>query len=71
MAALKKEKLRGSAPKVRNRNRAKGYWIQLHNARSNRPGREIIRRNPRQGINGFDVGLVGSAAYRRLQMRRH
>lgn len=69
MAALQKSKTKGAAPKVRNKDRAPGYWIGLSNGRSNRPGRELVRRNPRQGINGFDIGLVGSAAYRRLRVR--
>lgn len=58
------QKVKGSAPKVRNANRAKGYWVGLHNARANRD-RVLPNRNPRQGINFPNIGEVGSAAHRR------
>ena len=58
------QKVKGSAPKVRNRNRGPGYWIQLSNSRSNRD-RALVNRNPHQGINYPNLNEVGSAAYRR------
>lgn len=68
MAAVQRQKLKGSAPKVRNANRGPGYWISLARSRDNRD-RDLPRRNPRQGINYPQQGDVGSAAYRR--MRKH
>ena len=52
---------KGSAPKVRNANRAPGYWAQLSNARSNRD-RTVIYRSNRD----WPANATGSAAYRRL-----
>ena len=49
--------------------RAKGAWIQIHNGR-NSGNRVLATRSARNGINGFDIGLVGSAAYRRRQPGR-
>jgi hypothetical protein len=69
VAAVQKNKVRGAAPKVRNANRAKGYWLSLHNARANRPNRELVHRNARQGINFPELHHVGAAAYRRLRVR--
>jgi hypothetical protein len=69
VAALQKNKIKGAAPKVRNANRGPGYWVGLHNSRDN-GDRVLTPRNSRLGINGFDIGLVGSAAYRRLQAKR-
>lgn len=65
------QKVKGSAPKVRNANRTVGYWMSLSKSRDNRE-RTLPSRNPRQGINFPGLGEVGSAAYRRLlQGRRH
>lgn len=64
MAAV--QKIKGSAPKVRNRNRTKGYWVMLSSSRSNRQ-RDLPNRNSRQGINYPVLGEVGSAAYRRMK----
>lgn len=50
--------------------RAKGYWLQLHNSRSGRPGRELIWRSPAAAVNYPSSQHVGSAAYRRLLDRR-
>ncbi len=69
MAALQKSKIKGAAPKVRNRNRGPGYWVMLARSRDNGT-RALVTRNPRLGINGFDLGLVGSAAYRRRIAKR-
>lgn len=52
---------KGSAPKVRNANRAPGYWIGLSNSRSNRD-RSVIYRTNRDWPALSDTG---SAAYRR------
>lgn len=46
--------------------RGPGAWIALARGRDN-GNRAIPVRNARQGINGFDLGLTGSAAYRRLR----
>ena len=54
---------KGSAPKVRNKDRAPGYWISLSNSRSNRAGRVIVTRPNRDWPSLRDTG---SAAYRRL-----
>lgn len=66
MAAVQKAKLRGSAPKVRNKDRGPGYWVSLHNARNNK-ARALPSRDARHGINYPRIGDVGSAAYRRLR----
>ena len=63
MAALQKQKIKNASPKIKNKDRKPGHWLMLHNSRG--AGREIVRRNPMNGINGYDLGLVGSAAYRR------
>lgn len=63
------QKVKGSAPKVRNANRGPGYWVSLARSRDNRE-RSLPSRNPRQGINFPAIGDVGSAAYRRLLQRR-
>ena len=62
-------KVKGSAPKVRNSNRTKGYWLSLHNARNNKD-RSLASRHPHTGINFPGLGEVGSAAYRRLRKVR-
>jgi hypothetical protein len=63
------QKVKGSAPKVRNANRTKGYWMGLHNSRANKE-RALPTRNARQGINFPALGEVGSAAYRRRRKTR-
>jgi hypothetical protein len=63
------QKIKGSAPKVRNRNRGPGYWVGLAKSRDNRD-RNLPSRDPRQGINFPRLGQVGSAAYRRKQAKR-
>lgn len=68
MAAVQRQKIKGSAPKVRNRNRGPGYWIGLAKSRDNRE-RELPKRDPRRGINFPHLNETGSAAYRR--MRKH
>ena len=50
--------------------RSKGSWITLARGRDNKD-RSLPSRNPRQGINGYDLSLTGSAAYRRQQKGRH
>jgi hypothetical protein len=57
-----KAKIKGSAPKVRNKDRAPGYWLNLHNARNNRQ-RVLATRGNRDWPSLSDTG---SAAYRRL-----
>jgi len=66
MAAVQRQKIRGSAPKVRNANRGPGYWITLARSRDNK-NRDLVKRNPRQGINYPLLSDVGSAAYRRMR----
>lgn len=66
MAATQKQKIKGSAPKVRNKDRGPGYWVGLAASRSNRE-RSLPSRNARQGINYPAIGDVGSAAYRRMR----
>jgi hypothetical protein len=44
--------------------RGKGAWIAIARGRDN-AARVLPSRNARQGINGIDLNLVGSAAYRR------
>lgn len=70
MAALQKAKLRGAAPKVRNKDRAPGYWIQLSRSRANRTDRVVVYRDVRAAVNYPQVSDVGSAAYRRLLDRK-
>ncbi len=67
--ASQKQKIKGSAPKVRNANRGPGYWIGLAKSRDNRD-RSLPSRDPRQGINFPRIGDVGSAAYRRTLAKR-
>lgn len=66
--AAKQLKIRGSAPKVRNRNRTPGYWVTLARSRDGR-NRVLAQRSARQGINFPDLSHVGSAAYRRRLAR--
>lgn len=60
------QKVKGSAPKVRNSNRTKGYWVGLAKSRDNK-ARHLSDRSSRIGINWPDLGDTGSAAYRRLR----
>lgn len=62
--ATAKTKIKNSSPKVKNSFRTPGYWVTLARARGNRE-REVVARNPHQGINYPRLGDVGSAAYRR------
>ncbi len=64
--AAQRQKIKGSAPKVRNANRGPGYWIGLAKSRDNRQ-RDLPKRNPRQGINFPSLTETGSAAYRRMK----
>lgn len=65
MAALQKTKVRGQAPKVRNANRTKGYWVTVAKARANRTGRVLVMRDVRASVNYPSLNDTGSAAYRR------
>lgn len=65
-AVTTKQQLRGSAPKVRNRNRTPGYWIALARSRDNK-NRSLPQRSARQGINFPELSHTGSAAYRRMR----
>lgn len=60
----------GTSKKTRNANRTKGYWLQLHQARGNRPGHELIWRSPTAAVNYPSLQHVGSAAHRRLLARK-
>lgn len=65
MATVQKQKIKGSAPKVRNKDRGPGYWIGLHNSRNNKARALVVHPNrdwPR-------LSDTGSAAYRRLRVR--
>lgn len=46
--------------------RSKGAWVALARGRDGKD-RSLPRRDPRQGINGYDLSLTGSAAYRRMR----
>lgn len=67
--AAQKQKIKGSAPKVRNANRGPGYWVGLAKSRDGKR-RVLVDRYARQGINFPDLGDVGSAAYRRALTKR-
>jgi hypothetical protein len=62
--------LHGQAPKVRNANRGKGYWVALAKARANRPGRVLVLRDVRSSVNYPSLNDAGSAAYRRSLTKR-
>ena len=63
MAAVQKQKIKGSAPKVRNANRGPGAWVGIAASRNHRD-RDLVVRSNRDWPN---LSHTGSAAYRRLR----